>query len=873
MKPAGWVAAVAVALALTWGLWPREARHDGATGSPDTAARPGAPAPRAGGAAATPLTRGPEDGALAASTPVLTELPGERDGFVEVRVTARGMPASARVRLYWRGPADRNTGQTDWRLAGAAETGPDGAARVPARPGVYLAVARAEGFAPARKEVQRPAGEPVTRVLLALSAGATLQGRAVQKGSGDPVPLALVTLTYAAGGSAPFRRPDAPAEEQARATSDPSGRFRFDGLEPGSFRATAQATGFAMAAARVDVPADREVTLSLSPAAFVEGRVLGSDGAPAAGAEVVATGGEDAVTGMATSSGTFSLEVSPRTWALSARLGGQAGRAGAEVTVAAGATARGVTIRLGPASGIHGAVVAAGSGQPVPGAHVAVSPHDSNGDSGRAVSDRAGAFAVERLAPGSYDVAVSAEGFADVTRRGITVDPAQRFPLRVELRQNGAVEGVVRDAEGRPVESALVRASAARFGSSSPAAPPEARTDGDGAYRLTGVAAGRGSFSAVRDGALLGVTAAADVPEGGTAHLDFQLKDEGVIAGRVLRKDGSPAPPDTTVRALRSDSRGMRPEWAALPVDASGAYRASLPAGEYALAAQPPRTGGFMRDRTTVTVRAGSTTTQDLVCPDAESSDYGFSGLVLEPDGTPSPEATVRGSGSGRFGMIFFSDTDENGHFDTGRPRGDLPDSFEVLAANGGRTARALVGPGQDTLNIQLQPGATLRGHLAGGAVDSFQVAINAPELPYNQQLWFTGDRFEVRDVAGTLVHVVVTTGDARSAAVDVTLSPGGTQEVEVPLQPLATATGRIVDAVTQQPLADVALLADQGAFRNRQDFSAADGRFQVQVSAGEHTLRGFLRGYQALSRAFTAEAGQPIDLGDVPMRPLTTSP
>ncbi|HEY6911794.1 MAG TPA: carboxypeptidase-like regulatory domain-containing protein, partial [Myxococcales bacterium] len=527
MKPAGWVAAVAVALALTWMLWPREARRDGAARPRETAPQPSAadaPLGRTGESAATAVELQPGMGALAGSTPPLAQAPGERDGFIEVRVTARGRPAAARVRLYWRGPADRNTGQTDWRLAGTAETGSEGTARLPARPGVYLAVARAEGFAPARKEVRRPAGEPVTRALLSLSAGVVLEGRTVQKGTGDPVPLALVTLTYAAGASGPFRRPDAPIEEQARATSDPAGRFRFEGLEPGSFRATAQATGFAMAATRVELPADREMVLPLSPAAFVEGRVLRSDGATAPGAEVTATGGEDAVVGMATSSGTFSLEVSPRTWALSARQGGQAGRADAEVTVAAGATARGVTIRLGPPSGIEGTVVAAGSGQPVSGAQVAVSPHDSNGDSGRAVSDKAGAFAVEGLAPGSYDVAVSAEGFADVSRRGVTVDPAQRFPLRVELRQNGAVEGVVRDAAGRPVESALVRASAARFGNSFPAASVEARTDGDGAYRLTGVAAGRGSFTAVRDGALLGVTAAADVPEGGTAHLDFQLR-------------------------------------------------------------------------------------------------------------------------------------------------------------------------------------------------------------------------------------------------------------------------------------------------------------------------------------------------------------
>ncbi|HET9752651.1 MAG TPA: carboxypeptidase-like regulatory domain-containing protein, partial [Myxococcales bacterium] len=270
MKRWAWVAAAAVALALAWAMWPRAAGVPGpAQPSTPGEARVAAPSPAAA------AQGGVREPAQAVSSPPLAQAATDRDGFIEVRVTARGRPAAAaRVRLYWRGPADRNTGQTEWRVAGAAETGPDGVARLPARPGVYLAVARAEGFAPARRQVQRPAGEAVTRAVLALSAGAALEGRTVQKGSGEPVPLAQVTLTYAAGASGPFRRPDAPTEEQVHAVSDPSGRFRIEGLEPGGFRAIAQATGFAMAAARVDVPADRQVTLALSPAAFIEGRVV-----------------------------------------------------------------------------------------------------------------------------------------------------------------------------------------------------------------------------------------------------------------------------------------------------------------------------------------------------------------------------------------------------------------------------------------------------------------------------------------------------------------------------------------------------------------------------------------------------------------------
>lgn len=885
MRRAAWLALPVVGALLVWALWPRGAELEGGAevrGAPAGAAAAGAPRPSASapstarGSGATPAAANPmADETGSTETPLLARPATPRDGFVEIRAVAGGKPvAGAHLRLYWRGPADRNTGRTDWRLAGMGTSAGDGSARMAARPGAYLAAAHAAGFAPAQRELQRPMGEPVTRVTLELSAGLSLSGKTVQKGSGEPVPLSLVTLAYAVATPGAFRRPDAPAEEQPRATSDANGRFRFDGLEHGTWRATAQAAGYAGAAARVEVPAQGELVLELPAAAFIEGQVVGSDGSPGAGAEVIAAGGEDAVTGVASASGTFSLEVPPRTWTVSARHGEESGTAEAPVIVAPGATRRGVVIRLGAACGIVGTVVAAATQQPVAGAQIAVSPHDSNGDSGRAISDGSGVFAVGGLSPGSYDVAVSADGFSDLSRRGVTVAAGQRFPLRVELRQEGVVEGTVRDSAGRPVAAALVRAAVARMGGFAgpiPPAPQEARTDGDGAYRLTGVAAGRGSFTALRDGSPLGTAAVTEVPEGGTARLDFQLKDEGMLTGRVRRKDGSPPPPDAVVSAMPADNRGARPQWGSLPLDAAGTYSVSLPAGAYMLSAQSPGRGGFFRSRTRATVEAGDTSTQDLVYADAADSGAGFSGAVLEPDGTPSPAASVRGAGGGRFGMIFAANTDESGRFDTGRQRSDLPDAFEVIAANGGRNGRAQVAPQQASVTIQLLPGAILRGHLAGGAVDSFQVTLSAGGVPFGEQLEFTGDRFEVRDVAAAQVHMVVTTSDARSAALDVTLAPGSTQEVEIPLQPLSSVTGRIVDAETHLPLPDVALLADQGSFRDNRSFSGSDGRFQLRIAAGDHSLRGFLSGYQGLSKGFSATAGQPLELGDVPMQRAVT--
>ena len=763
---------------------------------------------------------------------------------------AQGKPLEgAHVRLYFRGRVDRNTGVIDWRFAGAGETGRDGIAHLPARPGTYLAAARSGTFAPAHLEFQRPAGEKTTKIALELRRGIALSGRTVQKGSAEPVPLALVTLTAGA------RRAESPAEEQARTTSDAQGRFRIDGLEPVQYVAKAQATGYAKATELIDASVARELTLELAAAAFIEGRVVTADGSGAGGAEVFATGGAEAVGATASDTGTFSLEVNPRTWMLGARRGDEAGRADSPVTVAAGATARGVTIKLGASSGIAGTVVTAVSQQPIAGARIAVSPHGSNGDSGRAVSDASGAFSVTGLPPGSYDVTATADGYTDATHRGVTVDQGQRFPLRIEMHQTGAVEGVVRDSSGHGIAFALVQGPLP--GRWNAQQRQEARADESGAYRLGGLAPVHVVLSAMRDGSTFGATGATDVPEGGTAHLDFELKDEGVVTGHVRRQDGSLPPADTTV-LIAPSGRGPRAAgWSNLAIDETGAYAASMAAGTYNVSVTGLRAGGSFRNAKFVTIEAGKTVTQDLVYVSAVEDAQGFSGTVLEPDGTPSPGATVVAR------RAFWLQTDESGRFHSDRPRADLPDTFDVTARNGGRTGTASVAPQQSDVTVGLQPAATLRGHLSSGPVDSFRVDVRDDQGPTPQSLEFTGDRFEMRDLPGLPVHVTVTTQDGRSAQRDLTMAPGSVQEIEIALQPLATVSGRAIDSATQQPIAGVSFSID-----DRPEFgdlvSGGDGRFQLRAASGDHTLHGFASAYNRFSRTFTVAAGQPLDLGDL---------
>ena len=78
-----------------------------------------------------------------------------------------------------------------------------------------------------------------------------------------------------------------------------------------------------------------------------------------------------------------------------------------------------------------------------------------------------------------------------------------------------------------------------------------------------------------------------------------------------------------------------------------------------------------------------------------------------------------------RRGMDFVTLTDHD-TIDGALELADLPDTFIIVSINGGRTGTAPVAAGLAEVSVQLQPGATLNGHLASGPVDQFRVEFPA---------------------------------------------------------------------------------------------------------------------------------------------------
>jgi hypothetical protein len=172
------------------------------------------------------------------------ESASEADGLLDVRVTAAGRPVSrAQVRLYLRSGRIPETGRVDWRVAAAGATGNDGRLQMPAREGAYLVVARAEGLAPAWRELVHPLDGNRTPVHLRMEEEVTFSGRTVAQDTGEPLPGAELTLTPHVSAWEQEARADAPAEERVTMMSDGAGNFEVEGLAPGLYTVEGHARG------------------------------------------------------------------------------------------------------------------------------------------------------------------------------------------------------------------------------------------------------------------------------------------------------------------------------------------------------------------------------------------------------------------------------------------------------------------------------------------------------------------------------------------------------------------------------------------------------------------------------------------------------
>lgn len=452
---------------------------------------------------------------------------------------------------------------------------------------------------PVASERTRPAGPigvdapPTSSAAEQDPAAAVLEGTVVDALSGAAI--AGAELTFSLGNGA------------GSARSDAGGRFRFQPPVPGSWRlAAATAPGylpFAPEWGHSPVSFDavagrivRGVTIRLTAAVPVEGRVLGPDERPVAGAEVRLLGAhlEAALVPIAdrfTSDpdGRFSFAAPDGTVVEARAEGYLPGRAELDFL----ARARGkVTVRLQeqahvlPASAPISGRVLSREGAPLAGALVAAARELGFGvadATAAAVLTRDdGGFTLDDLAPGYWRITARLPGRTPAAAR--RVEPGTRDVL-LTLVDGGRLRGCATDAAtGAPIVSLTVHLFDVRSPLRMVARESRASIDPSGCYVLDGLAPGRTRVIVSAPGYAPSAPMEADVPDPGRgdAVVDARLSAGGRLTGVVV-SEGTGAPIEGARIALQGQLESAS---SALPALAEAA---SDPQGRFALSGLPRR--------------------------------------------------------------------------------------------------------------------------------------------------------------------------------------------------------------------------------------------------------------------------------------------
>ncbi|MCP3914518.1 MAG: carboxypeptidase regulatory-like domain-containing protein [bacterium] len=384
------------------------------------------------------------------------------------------------------------------------------------------------------------------------------------------------------------------------ATTDEAGKFELAGLPfgPVKLQATHQAflESSGQKATIPTVGVAEGVRLELGEGKTISGIVTGADGAPAAGVRVEATFDNAFMAGMTFFNSLRGAKSSAETDAegnfVIDGLGGGPFHVdallhieiadGVESDLRAHAVAvrpdtEGLQLVLRPPLGIHGRVVDT-EGEPVQ--HVSVvAEMKAAGDFVTITQDSIrsdhrsedGAFFLEGVYEGEWHLSAEGDGYRSLAPVLVTLpSDTQAAPVEIVVERTITVRGTVFAGDGNPIGGARVRMDEGSPGwmapgSSDPLAP-EARTEDDGTYELTGAPPGGVAFYATDDDHANSPNVSVEAAPGETVEdVDLHLTPGGSLTGEVLGEDGEPSPgqliamnhmTDMTSQATVADSRG-----------------------------------------------------------------------------------------------------------------------------------------------------------------------------------------------------------------------------------------------------------------------------------------------------------------------------
>ena len=716
-------------------------------------------------------------------------------------------------------------------------------------------------------------GATKANVLVTLKRGASVVG-VVKDANGNPIANADVSVTAAVsfrGGRGGINISMLGGADSRPATkSGADGTFVVRGLAPGDYTVTVRLRGYAgetVDPVKVTEDGAKEpLAITLQPGASIHGIVKSKGGAPMEGYVVNASAagrgprrlGPMEATGP---DGLFSVEDLKAGETYDVQIFGGTG-AGPQKKVTA--PADGVELVVTGNGKIAGTAVDAQSGRPLTDYTVSYEPNQSGPGGGMVfrMASRSGqrmggigqrtevhaddgAFVLEEVPAGKWQVAVEAKGYQTARVGGVTVEEGQTAAnVEVKVPRGATLKGHVTDGRSRrSLPDVSVTSESAGGGGpggmmamlAGMGGEGSLNTDADGRFEQEGLAPGKYKITA-RHPDYAEATETVELKENGTS-VEIQLTTGGALGGTVFSDNRQPlAGVDVSLAAAGEGGFGRMVGLGGgqqTTTDSSGRFRFDhLTAGRFTVSA---------------TLRSKSATPVDVVLQAGESKEdvaltlaagATIRGLV---SGLPEAQRTgVNVTGMGPDSFFASTRTGADGRFElTGVPTGAI--SLRAQAGDfmsGSRTAtkQVPVADGQAVVDAEIvfENGFTLSGRVvrsgqgvAGANVNAFQQGGGSSA---NVRADDSGN-YRLEGLLEGTYTVSASSRDFSGSSRSETVKLAGDQSLDITF-PSARIAGTVVEAGSRSPLADAVIEVasdDSGPRFFRSYRTDSNGRFALE--------------------------------------------
>jgi hypothetical protein len=200
-----------------------------------------------------------------------------------------------------------------------------------------------------------------------------------------------------------------------------------------------------------------------------------------------------------------------------------------------------VAVSLKLARPVTGTTVSDPDGEPLAGVLVVATALDPGNDGGHAVTGTDGNFSIPGLAPGNYGLVATCKGFSAANSRTSEKQPGA--PVRIVLRRQGSLSGIVVGSDGHPITAFDVQGkfSKRRMDAPLPVGKSTRVTSHDGAFRIDDLDAGWACVDVWAKGYALTTSDSVKVPQGeAVSGLVVKMLRGASLSGVVVNDVGTP---------------------------------------------------------------------------------------------------------------------------------------------------------------------------------------------------------------------------------------------------------------------------------------------------------------------------------------------